>query len=364
MNLRIARISHLCTIFILGISPNLIAQTNNDNIEDRVEILEDTPIQSFTNGNSVQWNCVDEKLTGKCIKYHNDQWFYFIALDAPVQYINISNQKCRDIWGVQLVLIEGIPCQTETYQIKSCISLGTQDDMFVTLDNLEPGKEYLLNVDGYLHDFCHFKMELSLTPHGLPVVQTIQIEASSPVRQDTLNYFWITPDSLMQSVTSYALYRRKTNEFKFSLIKMFPARQDAHGEIRKEYEYVEILTGENQPWSYKLIASIGNTGNTVDEFSAQGLSKVKTRYKIYPEIDLKKNAKLEILLTDYVLGVTLENLSIEYFPRDFKPIYFDVTEYIELGVKRFHLEIKNLDTKELFRVEYEYSKEEGLKKVR
>ena len=34
-------------------------------------------ITSNTTGCTVQRACVDERLTGKCIEYHNDQWFEF-----------------------------------------------------------------------------------------------------------------------------------------------------------------------------------------------------------------------------------------------------------------------------------------------
>ena len=366
MNLPIAQISHLCMIFILGIPFELPAQTDNDNIENRVEILEDTPIRSFTNGNSVQWKCVDEKLTGKCIKYHNDQWFYFKALHGPVQFINISKQECRDIWGVQLVVIEGIPCETETYQIKSCISLGTQDDIFATLDNLESGKEYLLNIDGYLHDFCQFEMELSLTPKGLPATQTIQLEASGYTQNDSLKYFWITPDSLLKSVSSYSLFKRKSNEFKFRFLRTFPARLDSYGEPINEYYYAEILTGENDPWTYKLVADISGLAFTVDEFSTRSNSHkgVSARHRIYPDISYQKKMKLEITLTDYVLGIALEQMSIHYFPRDFKPVYFDVTEYIDLGVTRFQIIVKNVDTGKREYLDYEYQRGVGVEKMR
>jgi hypothetical protein len=236
----------------------------------------------------------------------------------------------------------------------------------VELENLEPGKEYLLNVDGYLHDFCSFEMELSLTPLGLPAVQKIQLDASDYVQNDTLKYFWTTPDSLLGTITSYNLHRRKSNEFKFTFLKNFPTKKDAFGEVKKEFQYREILEREHTPWAYKLVAETSGESFIADEFSAREYrrSPEKMHYRIPVEIAFMEKAELSLKLVDYLMGVVLEEKTINYLPGDYKPVYFDVGEYIELGVKRFHLEIKNLDTNELFRVEYEYSKEDGLKEVR
>ncbi|RZK33041.1 MAG: hypothetical protein EOO57_14025, partial [Hymenobacter sp.] len=53
------------------------AQVANDNIENRRLLRAEETITSTTTGCTVQPSCVDERLTGKCIEYHNDQWFEF-----------------------------------------------------------------------------------------------------------------------------------------------------------------------------------------------------------------------------------------------------------------------------------------------
>lgn len=344
----------------------VLGQTSNDNIENRIEIAEDTPLQSLTNGNTVQWNCVDEKLTGKCIKYHNDQWYYFTALNAAKQYINISGQECRDLWGVQLVVIDGIPCETESYNIITCVSLATQDDVFAELQGLVPGKEYLLNVDGYLHDYCSFSLELSLTPKGLPVIQEIQVEASDNIRNDTLNYYWETPDSLMNSISLYSLYRRQANEVKFTLIKEFPAKQDAFGTARKSYKYSQLILPDNNPWTYKLIANKDGNTYVVDQFSASAswrtLSKVK--YRIEPEISLTSETDISISLVDYIPGLELEKKNIHYVPGQSEQLYFNITDYIKAGITRFMITVRNLDNGDVSYQHYEYLKGSGVQRMR
>ena len=111
------------------------AQVANDNIENRRVLKLEEVVTSSTTGCTVQRGCVDERLTGKCIEYHNDQWFQFTPATTGRYFVNVGGQKCRDVRGVQLVVLTGQPCQPATYRILSCTSLGTQDDVFVTPDS-------------------------------------------------------------------------------------------------------------------------------------------------------------------------------------------------------------------------------------
>ena len=131
------------------------SQVVNDSIHRRIELQLGKPHTSYTAHSTVEQNCVDESLTGKCIKYHNDQWFTFRSGDTDKLFVNVSQQQCKDLNGVQLVLLTGEPCDPSTYTILSCTSSGTNDDFYVEA-NVHPYTTYLLNVDGYLEDFCSF----------------------------------------------------------------------------------------------------------------------------------------------------------------------------------------------------------------
>src|SRR5690606_14938890 len=87
------------------------AQVPNDDIEHRRLLKAEEIVFSNTIGCTVQRNCVDESLTGKCVEYHNDQWFEFSPETPGVYFVNISGQSCRDTRGVQLVILTGEPCQ-------------------------------------------------------------------------------------------------------------------------------------------------------------------------------------------------------------------------------------------------------------
>ena len=48
------------------------AQVANDTMENRRVVRAEETVASSTTGCTVQRSCVDERLTGKCIEYHND----------------------------------------------------------------------------------------------------------------------------------------------------------------------------------------------------------------------------------------------------------------------------------------------------
>ena len=241
--------------FGLRVFPALLlianAQVVNDNIEQRLLLQPEQTLTSTTTDCTVQWACVDEALTGKRIKYHNDQWFEFTPKAAGRYYVNIGGQKCRDTRGVQLVVLTGEPCQPSTYQVVSCTSLGTQDDVFVTLSDLKAGQRYLLNVDGYLNDFCSFALTVSTQPKGLPVAEPTQVEAVSTLTQlVTLN--WTLPDSL--TTTRSHILRREARQQRATTVGEQPVVRRVYGGLQTDYALTDTLPGPGR-YHYQVIAA-------------------------------------------------------------------------------------------------------------
>ncbi|UYZ61711.1 hypothetical protein [Hymenobacter weizhouensis] len=195
---------------------------------------------STTTGCTVQWACVDEALTGKCIEYHNDQWFEFTPRVSGRYYVNIGQQQCRDTRGVQLVVQTGRPCQPATYRVLSCTSLGSQDDVFVTLDSLQAGQPYLLNVDGYLKDFCRFTLAISDKPRGLPAVAPPPLAAVVPVANSVFTLHWQLPDSL-GAAQQFRVLRREARAFRASVVATVPVRRTTYGAASPDYTWTDTL---------------------------------------------------------------------------------------------------------------------------
>lgn len=232
-------------IVLLLLLPHFsVAQVPNDHIENRIELLiDERAFSSNTTDCTVQWNCVDQSLTGKCIQYHNDQWFYFTTQDTTNYYINISGQQCRDLRGVQVVVIDGTPCDPTTYQILNCTSLSTQDDIFVSLDSLKPYHTYLLNVDGYLNDHCRFAIQVSTTPQGLPLRPAEEsVEINSHKEGNKIILDWAITKSLGNRLIKYEIFRRHTSEKKFGLSKKVIHEKNAFGISTLTYSVIDTVS--------------------------------------------------------------------------------------------------------------------------
>jgi hypothetical protein len=145
-------------------------QVLNDRIQNRIALQLDAGWHTSSTINSkVEWDCINKKLTQKCLVYHNDQWFTIMPAGRGPYYLNVSNQSCKDLYGVQMVVIEGDPCKTDSYRLKKCFAFSDQSDFFVKLDSLIPQNSYLINVDGYLGDRCGFAIEFSSVFRGIPL---------------------------------------------------------------------------------------------------------------------------------------------------------------------------------------------------
>ncbi|MES2731020.1 MAG: hypothetical protein V4714_04700 [Bacteroidota bacterium] len=247
---------YLIGILLLGIfsSGRGICQVANDNIDGRILLrVNDKPAQSTTRSCTVEWACIDESLTGKCIEYHNDQWFQFTPAQSGQYFVNISKQDCRDIRGVQLVVIDGEPCQPKTYRTLSCTSLATQDNIYVSLDHLEANHAYLLNIDGYLNDFCRFQIQVSHQSKGFPA-QSIGLKTAPDIQTDEtgVQLTWTVTDEQAVKLRSYQLYRRFEKEKKSKWIQTVSHEKNTRGDSKLQYTAVDTVTTRGR-YTYQII---------------------------------------------------------------------------------------------------------------
>jgi len=254
--LRVFAVQFLVATFSLFINA-ASAQVPNDNIENRRVLQLNETITSATTDCTVQWAAVDEKLTGKCIEYHNDQWFEFTPRIAGRYYINISGQQCRDTRGVQLVVLTGTPGQPTTYQILSCTSLGSQDDVFVTLDGLRAGQPYLLDVDGYLKDFCGFKLAVSNKPQGMPTLDLPPLATVVLSMNKLFTLHWNLTDSL-GAVSQFRVLRREAGAFRASTLGTVAVLRTTYGSAGTEYFWTDTLSTPGR-YLYQVVAESSDT---------------------------------------------------------------------------------------------------------
>ncbi len=326
------------------------AQAPNDDIENRRVLHLEEVVASNTTGCTVQRSCVDERLTGKCIEYHNDQWFAFTPAAAGHYFVNIGGQKCRDVRGVQLVVLTGQPCQPATYRILSCTSLGTQDDVFVTLDSLRAGQSYLLDVDGYLKDFCQFTLQVSQTATGMPV----SYFPPSPTRllptaSRVVELRWTLPDSLAAAPASRVL-RREIHDYRTHEVGRVPVRRDTYGRPEFNYAATDTLPGPGI-YEYQVLTAAAENGPGAARLRqwwyAYGTAATAPLPGTVPrpdvvELPLRRypaRARLSVVVTDPVTGRVLLARQLVNQPADPRQRQLPVRRWQQAGLKKIAVEI-------------------------
>ena len=340
------RLLHL--LLFVASAATASAQVLNDDIENRRVLRVEETITSNTTGCTVQRPCVDERLTGKCIEYHNDQWFEFTPKTSGRYFVNIASQKCRDVRGVQLVVLTGTPCRPATYRILSCTSLGTQDDVFVTLDSLRTGQPYLLNVDGYLKDFCQFGLQVSRQPLGMPVSYfppnpTRVLPTASPVVELT----WTLPDSLAAAPTCRVL-RREVHQYRSTEVQLVPVRRDTYGQPVLTYSATDTLPGPGI-YDYQVVTTQAPGGPPPVRLrqwwygfgEAVALPGTASKQPTV-ELPLRKypaRAQLSVVITDPASGRVLLARQLVNEPGNQRQSLLPVRKWQDAGLKKIAIEI-------------------------
>lgn len=358
-----------CCIFIITCAILILTfiesdgQVINDNIEQRLELKLNKPLLSNTTDCTLQWNCLNHALTKKLIQYHNDQWFFFRSADKDQLFINISGQKCRDMRGVQIMLIQGIACAPESYKILECVSLGDQDDVFLNLKNLYPNQVYLVLIDGYLNDFCSFEIELSDAPKGFPVkdVGLVEMEADSD-SDPGVNISWTIPDSISNLVRRYDVFRKYLLEYKSQLVHSIPQGFNAKGTAKLDY-IVEDILPDFGDYQYQIIG-LGDKDRVLiakksmsyrrppnyQEDSFDSIETDTSRIDINQswleiELDYPKACKLKVSIYDAATQSLLAHIPFSYNPAIGR-FRTDITKYKEKGISYYRIEVVNVKTGE------------------
>ncbi|MFD1469707.1 hypothetical protein ACFQ48_15880 [Hymenobacter caeli] len=330
-------------------SSNGWAQVANDNIENRRVLKLNETITSNTTGCTVQRSCVDERLTGQCIQYHNDQWFEFTPAAAGRYFVNIGGQRCRDVRGVQLVVLSGQPCQPATYQVLSCTSLGTQDDVFVALENLQAGQPYLLDVDGYLKDFCQFTLQVSGRAVGVPAVPPpASLAGALPGTSRVVQVAWALPDSLAGAPRCRVL-RREQHEFRSAERHRVPVTRNSYGGRPAAYAVADTLPRPGY-YLYQVVADAAPNGLATPVLLKQfwvaysQLNPLLGPLPTEPHLELPlgkypRRASLSVLVTDAVSGRVLLNKQLVNQPNAPKMGWVDISQWQAAGVRKVAVEI-------------------------
>ena len=348
-------------LVVVGFYNFSIAQVRNNNIQNRLVLeINSDPVFSSTAKSDVEWKCINKALTNKCLVYHNDQWFNFKVPVAGTYFINISGQKCRDMRGLQIIIIEGNPCETKTYRILQCIPKIIQDDVYVQLDSLKPKTQYLVNIDGFLGDFCEFGIQIGEKPNGLPRSQLTlspdSLEAQTDRKGRLVNLTWKVNEEKIDFYQAFKVYRSVPNGIKSDFIQEQPVSRNSYGAYILDYSASDSLHREGT-YIYKVLGIQKETQvpfllvARVVEY-AEPKPKTPQQRNVKLNLDFKDQTPFTVLIYDAVLQTMLQKQNVVFEkPRDY-PFNIELGDFIDQGLKTFMILVTNSDTREALEFYY------------
>ncbi len=258
--------------------------------------------------------------------------------------------------GVQIVVLKGEPCQINTYEVLKCISLANQNDIYVELDSLDLDQSYYINIDGYLHDFCSFEIEVSQKPKGLPTEPSLNLESHSSRNEQTIQINWVLPDSLRHQVNGFELYKRTDKEFKVQFAGDVPVVANAYGEIQKEYLYKDSIH-PNTKYYYSLAARQPDGKLLlVDHFEFYHRFIPKTSRFIrnirIPLENVKHKESITMIIYDFISWKIIKNEVFTYHRKD--PAFIDFNTHYAIQHRMDKLLVKVINNTTKITKEYTY----------
>lgn len=298
--------------------------------------------RSATDHNSVQKSCVDEKLTGQCIQYHNDQWFSYVPESDLPFFINVWGQSCRNGKGVQLVAFTGELCHPDSYQILTCISTANPLDFYYKIEKAEPGRTYYFIIDGYLGDFCNFSIEAAGTARGLPSEPNEPV-ATAVVSADKEFFRMDWRYDVANAGNNKYWYVRRLGPAKVKTWTM-PLAQNSFGKLLQDYNLADTLTVEGgYTYEVYLVNELEEHRLFVREKTVWRKPAEHPATVVYFPFEVPKTTNLQIAIFEPFTGRLLESR----FVRDYKRpgFEYDFAGLIQQGKYFFEVQVQDMKTK-------------------
>lgn len=324
-----------------------LAQVDNNAIRNRVQLnLDESPIHSSTSNSTVEWECINKSLTNKCLVYHNDQWFFINVSQPGKYYLNFRAQECRELRGLQVILIEGNPCETQTYRIKKCIPKLSQDDIFIELDSVQSGITYLLNIDGFLGDFCEFTIQLATKPNGFPYTleDEDQLDIKAGIEDSIVTLGWKADENVIESIREFAVYRVKDMNVKSTPVQIVAVEKNAYGAYSLEYSVTDTLT-EHGTFTYRVFG----VANENEQYRLLDVKRVIFREEFIAPVvqndvtlplDFKRRVGgVEIYIYDKDTGRLLRHYYQSVDTRKHNSVNVRLGQFMITGTKAFQIKL-------------------------
>lgn len=338
------------------------AQVTNNDISSSSKLEPGVVIHSTTARNSVEWACVNKALTNKCLVYHNDQWFTFQPDRNGKFYLNISSQKCRDeMNGIQLVVIEGNPCQTKTYKLIHCLSQIRREDVFIELDSMKKDVTYLVNIDGFLGDYCEFDIWVDIKPNGLPTrtknLDTLDVTVYGGKKH--VQILWKVDERLAKQLSHFKVFRAEKSK------KMNPLRDvgigaNAYGVMNLNYQlrdtlpkpgvYTYFIFGQREEDDIPILLSVQDV--PYHEEKAKQVEESKPKIAQIP-LPFRPGELFSIMVFDETGSTLIWKTKQLFDPAKHSMFAVTFDEWVAAGTQRFMVIV--LDSGEKTKGEYYFT---------
>lgn len=342
-------------LIVLALLPiALSAQVSNDKIIKSIALDPEALLHTSTAQAAVEPDCLNRALATKWLVYHNDQWFSFRVLEPHLYYLNISGQQCRDKKGIQVILVEGNPCETTEYRITQCIPQIKDEETFVPLGELKANKTYLIEIDGFLGDHCDFKLQLSRRPVGLPLSASTQVRLTDNpdptiLKDSIIAIPWSVPGEWIKKIDQFRVYRMDSRDA-YVLERIVPLARNTYGQPSAEYSMYDTLSTTGN-YRYRVLGYAGYLEPLVVaemsfHYQRQATEKAIGSQSVSIEPDFEQNAPFEIRVYDRKTHQVIKKLNGVYDPEHPETINVDLREAILGGQRSFLVLLINESTKQ------------------
>ncbi len=359
MSIHFERVSVFVFLGLLTFT-NALAQVSNNNIHQRAQLfIDDAATISTTDKSTVEWACINKKLTEKCLIYHNDQWFTFTSATSGRLYLNVGNQQCKKKFGVQVLLIEGNPCETNTYRLLHCESFTDQNDTFIALDSIVAQKTYLINIDGFLGDVCSFNIQIATKPKGFPMrsLSLYTLDVTVKQEQQLVHLNWRIEKHASSRQEHFEIFRQKRNDYKATLITTVQLQANAQGKMLDQYFYTDTLISAGQ-YQYSIVgiteqAPFREVLNRVSVNFRQVNDMLNSRIVAKVPLNFKRRSDVDLLIMNDLTGEVLFKRTCIACVN--QVIDIDLSREVASGIKHFRIELNHIKSKTQASHEYHLS---------
>lgn len=331
-------------------------QVNNDNVANRIRLVPDElPVHTTTASATVQWDCLNQALTGKCLVYHNDQWYSFQVSEPQSYFLNISRLSCLGGNGIQIIIIEGNPCETRNYRVMECIAQIRNEEVYVPLGKLNAHTDYLIEIDGFNGDHCDFDIQIARRPLGLPLKFSEKDVSENGFRAKTQSdslaeIAWRVPVGWLDRIDQFRVFRLKEEDI-IRLERAVPVSRNAYGKPAETYTIQDTLTSTGD-FLYRIYGYPENELPVLLNELKITFSKVSKKQPTAGsqviEIELNGPQRADYAVRVYESNQLsiLQAFNVVYDPDKPLPVSIDMREMIKAGNTAFMVVLINKATRE------------------